>query len=1161
MDGSGQDEAQNGTMREGSSSDQGEPAQPPRKPATGRRFLKGAMWTATALMGAPLLVAGGVMAAMMVGPVNISPLLRLALPVKIVGGGRGLPPRGRLDIGHASLRWTGLRDGFGSPVLLELRDVTILDATGRVADRIDAGAIALDAFPLFHGRLSVTDFRVTGAHIALRRDAQGDVDLDLPGASSGGKGGFPDIDVRHLRRLTLAGTHVVLVDDHDHRTWTVDPLDATLTPVVVKHRHGLVGSVTVGATSEDAGAPVTAHLAAQGAVTPDGTLRWHVALDPLTPSGFASFAPGLAAVRAPVGLTGDITLTSAGRAWYMLPDDALVNVTLGTGEVDAAGSTLYPAEGDAALHMTFGKQTAAGWPAHLDLQALSVQLRAPPAPPAPPAPAGSVTAPPPPPVMVAPPSVPVVKKRGAKKATTRKGKAKGATKVATPQPQPAVELLPPPRLTASGAIDWGNVENAGLMSGGVDLALTSVPFTEIGKYWPVNAAKGARRWVGRNITAGTVRNTQVHLKIGPDAAGGSSTVTGISGGLDGEGMDIHWLRPIAPLHDVDAHLDATSLSTLTLSFKNGWQPTTRTVKSVGVAGSGRLTALPGGMIISDLDKKDQTGTITVGLAGDLRDHVALLSEPRLHVLSRHPLPFTHPQGYGVVNFTLTLPLVAKVSTDDMTLEGHAHLTHVSLERVAMGRGVSDGALDSDVTMHGMKFVGKGAFSHIPADVKGEILFDRASKGQVIDHIVTNLHLTPDNAAAAGIPVADYMSGRGEMKVDYAAIKEAHDRLVLDLDLADAGVHIPLWNKATGRPATVHADLLLDGGSVVAATGIRAKGPDLNVSGEAHFPAGQSPELVIPAFQIGRSTGSATLTMPSRPVQPVSVKVRAHTLDLSPLVEGPPEEKAPVQSTSLHVPQAASGRVQGPPGRPWLIDVTADQLYYRHDRTLGGVKAFIDHNGVRVDRMKLSITEPTAAKAEILPLGNSRRMTADVPDFGALLRRLAVTDMVVGGHAQFEGRFDDTKATAPFRGQLKLSPFTIQHAPGALLVARSLSIYGWLNSKDTSRFEVTRFEMPVTFADGVMHIHDGRAGNGALGATLEGPVNLDRGTLDLSGTIVPAFAINTIPGEIPALGKLLSPEKGGGLLAVKFSLQGRIDKPDFAVSPLTILLPGVLRNLF
>ncbi|AQS85791.1 MAG: AsmA-like C-terminal region-containing protein [Acetobacter aceti] len=1140
MDGSGQGEAQGGAMRGRSEAARDTSA---RKSAASRRVLKGVIWTATALVGVPLLAAGGLMAAMMAGPVNISPLLRFVLPVRIVGGVKGQPPRGRLDIGHASLRWTGLLDGFGSPVRLELRDVTILDATGRVADRIDAGAIALDAFPLFHGRLAITDFSLTGAHLALRRDAQGSVDLDLPGQPSGGKGGFPDIDVRHLRRLALAGTHVVLVDDHDHRTWTVDPLDVALTPVVVKHRHGLVGSITAGVAGESAGAPVTAHLAAQGSLTSAGTLHWHVALDPLTPSGFASFAPQLAAARAPVGLTGDVTLTAAGRSWSMLPSDALVNIALGAGEIDAVGSTLYPAEGNAALHMTFGDRTATGWPAHLDVRALSVQLREPPVP------AGSGT-----------PSSPDVGPDMGMSGSVSAGKSDGTTKnVASHE---AAVSFPPPQLTASGSFDWGNVANVGLMSGAADLALTPVSFTELGKYWPALAAKGARRWVGRNITAGTVRNTQVHLKIGPDAAGRVSGLTGISGGLDAEGMEIHWLRPIAPLHDVDAHLDITSLSTLTLSFSHGWQPATRTIKAVGTTGSGRLTVLPGGMVISDLDRKDQTGAITIGLAGDLRDHVALLSEPRLHILSRHPLPFTHPQGSGVVHFTLTLPLISKVSTDDMTLDGHAHLTHVSLEHVAMGRGVGGGTLDADVTMHGMKFVGAGAFSHIPADVKGEVLFDSASRGQMIDHIVTNLHLTPDNVTAAGVPVAPYMSGRGEMKVDYAAIKDADDQLMLDLDLADAGVHIPLWNKETGHAATVHADLLLDGGNVVAATGVRAKGPDLNVSGEAHFPVGQPPELVIPTFQIGRSTGSATLTIPALAMQPVSVKVRAQTLDLSPLVEGSPEKPEPVkQSTTLHVPEAASGRVQGPPGRPWLIDATADQLYYRHDRMLGGVKAVIDHNGVRVDRMKLSITEPTVAKVEILPLGDSRRLTADVPDFGVLLSHLSITDMVVGGHARFEGRFDDTKETAPFRGNLRLSPFTIQHAPGALLVARSLSIYGWLNSKDTSRFEVTRFEMPVTFADGVMHIHDGRAGNGALGATLEGPVNLDTGTLALSGTIVPSFAINTIPGEIPALGKLLSPEKGGGLLAVKFTLDGKVDKPDFAVSPLTILLPGVLRNLF
>ena len=735
--------------------------------------------------------------------------------------------------------------------------------------------------------------------MALRRDAQGDVDLDLPGAPSGKKGGFPDIDVRHLRRLIITQTHITLTDDQQHRVWTVDPLEADLTPVKVARKRGLAGTFSVTARDGD----VTLHLAAHGTVAPNNTLLWHVDLDPLTPAGLAGLAPDLAAVRAPIALSGDVTLGASDGLKYVMPRDGVARISLGEGEIDAAGSTLYPASGSTTLHMAFGPSRGTIRPAHLDVRDLRVQLRPPPT---------AATA-----------SLPATGASGA-----------------------------PPLLNGAGAFDWPDLSHAKIMTGTVDLALSSLPFADLGQYWPALAAKGARRWTTHNITSGTLENTQVHLKIGTNAKGVSPDVIGISGGLDGRGLDVHWLRPIAPLHGLDAHLDFTNLSTFTITFDHGWQPTTRTLPTVGTKGSGRLAVQPGSMVIKGLDQQDQTGTITVGLNGDLRDHVALLSEPRLHILSRHPLPFTYPQGNGNVRFTLTLPLIAKVTTDDMTLDGHAHLTRVHLTGVAMNRNVDNGTVDAHVTMHGMDLTGKGLFSGIPANVRSNILFDRAKPGQTVDHIVTNLHLTPENVAAAGIPVADYMSGLGELKVDYAAIKGQSDKLALDLDLAQAAVHIPLWSKPVGRSTTVHADLLLNGKDVVAATDIRAVGPELNVNGTARFVQGKPPQLVIPAFQVARSTGAATLTMPRRTTQPVQVTVNAQTLDLSPLVEGPPDKPEPTTNatpTQRHVPEAASGRAKGLPSRPWLIDVTADKLYYQHDRALGGAKAFIVHMSRPVDR--------------------------------------------------------------------------------------------------------------------------------------------------------------------------------------------------------------------
>ncbi|GBR07031.1 AsmA-like C-terminal region-containing protein [Acetobacter oeni] len=1098
-----------------------------------KRLLIAGLAAIGLVIGLPALAVLSLLVAMMFGPVDVTPALRPFLPLAVINGPKGAPPRGRLDIARARLCWTGLRDGFGSPVLLELDDVRILDSAGHVADRIASGAIALDAFPLLHGAIAVTDLRISGAGILLRRNAGGAIDLDLPGPASSAGGGLA-VDPSKLHRVLLSNTHITLADDQLHARWTVDPLEADLTPVAVKHRHGLSGTLTVGVSEVpdqgDATHPFQAKLTAKGALAPDNTLAWHIALDPVTPAGLASVLPGLDAVRAPVGLDADVILRAGPVRHYMMPADVSAMLSLGEGQIKAAGSWLFTQHGTAALHLTPGDRKAGSWPVRLTIGNVAIQLREPPVLPAAPPVASA------PPVVVTQPASP--------------------PSSATAAP----EIFPPPQFTASGEFEWKNIGVPRKVTGTASVALSDMPFTKLGTWWPAAAAKGARLWVTKNITAGTVRNLHITLGIGPDRTGQSADVTSVSGGLDGQAMELHWLRPIIPMEGLDAHLEFVDPRTIKIGFQNGYQPTIRTGHNVGATGTGKLILKPGSMIISDLDKKDQIGTIHVELAGDLRDQLALLAEPRLHVLSRHPIPFTHPRGNALIGFTLQLPLRAHVSTDDMTLDGHAHLTRLHLGDVAMGRAVDDGTLDTDVTMHGMTLAGHVLFSHIPADVKADTTFDDVPSGGTVDHVLAHLHLTPENVEAAGIPVSSYFYNRAEIAVNYTMIKDLPDTVALDLNMLNAGIHLPVWSKAPSVPASAHAVLYVDDGKLQSVEEIRASGPDLKLNGEAKFHPNGPPELLLPNFRISRSVGSARLTIPFSNSGPIAVHVRASTLDLTPLVQGKPKDTGSTPTT-FHVPEAASGRIKGPPGRSWLIDVDADTLWYGKDSALGGVRAHIDHNGTRIERLRFAMTTPTPATVNIEPAGNTRRFTADVPDFGMLLDKLRVTDLMSGGHAKLDGRFDDTRASAPFKGTLNVTPFVITRAPEALRIARNLSIYGWLNTKNESKFEVLRFEMPVSFADGILHIHDGRAGNGALGATLEGPVNLDAGTLDLSGTIVPAFAVNALPGGLPAIGRLFAPEKGGGFLAVKFGLKGKLDDPAFSVSPFSIFLPGVLRKIF
>ena len=142
----------------------------------------------------------------------------------------------------------------------------------------------------------------------------------------------------------------------------------------------------------------------------------------------------------------------------------------------------------------------------------------------------------------------------------------------------------------------------------------------------------------------------------------------------------------------------------------------------------------------------------------------------------------------------------------------------------------------------------------------------------------------------------------------------------------------------------------------------------------------------------------------------------------------------------------------------------------------------------------------------------------------------------------------------------MTGFTLKRVPWAARLLRDVTVYGLLDRAPTPSLSVTRLDAPVRLDGDVLRLTDARVWQPALGLTASGTIGLASGRLDLTGTVVPAYAVNTLPGRIPVIGKLLSPEKGGGLFAATWSVRGPADKPSVAVNPLAALVPGVLRKL-
>jgi hypothetical protein len=80
-------------------------------------------------------------------------------------------------------------------------------------------------------------------------------------------------------------------------------------------------------------------------------------------------------------------------------------------------------------------------------------------------------------------------------------------------------------------------------------------------------------------------------------------------------------------------------------------------------------------------------------------------------------------------------------------------------------------------------------------------------------------------------------------------------------------------------------------------------------------------------------------------------------------------------------------------------------------------------------------------------------------------------------------------------------------------------------------------------------------------TAKGRLDLASASVDLQGTIVPAYFFNSLLGDLPLVGHLFSPERGGGVFAATYTLRGPLSDPTVSVNPLAALTPGFLRGVF
>jgi hypothetical protein len=531
------------------------------------------------------------------------------------------------------------------------------------------------------------------------------------------------------------------------------------------------------------------------------------------------------------------------------------------------------------------------------------------------------------------------------------------------------------------------------------------------------------------------------------------------------------------------------------------------------------------------------------------------------LLGRGGLDFSGASGAAQARMLVHLPLEDTVTMDDIHISATAKLADVHLGKIAADRDLDHAQIALKVDNNGLSAAGAGAYAGIPADLTLTMDFRDGASNAVLQHVTAHGTATAAEVAAAGVPetvTKSFGLGSTALGVDYAARRDRTATLLLDADLLAAQLQTPLgWNKAPGIAASAGARLNFAGGKLVGIDHLHAEGPGLLIASHARIEAEHTHALVLDKLEIGHTRAHGEITFPTAPTEKLRVQFAGPMLDISTYLDQPAAERAkavPAREDSAPVkPEQGS--------EPWAADLNFAAVTLAKGKILAPFKLTAATDGVHITQAAFTAGPPGAFEGRIAPGAGTRSIAVRSSDAGVFLRAIGVADNLDGGHLQLDGVFQDDKAGDPLTGTATLDNFNLRQAPAIGRLLQGMTLYGVLDLLRGPGLHFAKLVAPFRWQRRVLTLNSARAFSPSLGVTAAGDIDLRRRIANVKGTVVPAYFFNQLLGDLPIVGRIFSPEKGGGVFAARYSVTGPLSDPKVGVNPLSALTPGFLREVF
>ncbi|MGR3661593.1 MAG: YhdP family protein [Paracoccaceae bacterium] len=651
-----------------------------------------------------------------------------------------------------------------------------------------------------------------------------------------------------------------------------------------------------------------------------------------------------------------------------------------------------------------------------------------------------------------------------------------------------------------------------------DFALNLISFPRLMALWPPILVPKTRKWLSENIYSGVVHDVAGSVRLEPGQAPRTSV------GFQFKDATVRYIKTLPNIIN-GAGFGVFEDKRFALSFEKG---------QIAAPQGGNIDLSGSTMSIANVTLKPATMVLDLSGSSDITATLSLLSMHPFKVLKNTKLPAD--MATGQVNFDADVSFVMnkKVDIEDVKYQVTGNLSNVHSDVLVTNRTVTAANLSLIVNKKMIEISGPANLGNASGDVTWHQNFGPKFIGTSDIYGTVQLSEAFADEFRLGLPNGS-ISGNGSGAFEIKFRKDQPPVFKLESDLDQVGLAIASIGWTKSRNAT--GDLLVEGvlGTKPSVTNLTLDAPGLDVEG-GKVTLRDSGSLQTASFNRVRVGGwlDAPVTLVGRGSRLApAVEIKGGTLD--------------IRKTSFG---GASGSKSKPTGGP--ISLTMDKVIITEGITLTNFAANLNSNDGLSGEFSARVNGRSRIKGTLVSERNGVAIRVQSNDAGAMARDAGLVENAFGGKLDMTLRPSSRKGV--YNGRLEVSDTRVVNASAMAELLNVVSIVGLLDQLRGPGIQFSDIEGDFVLSPTLFQLKRSSAVGPSIGVSLDGIYDLTTSKMNMQGVLSPIYFLNGI-------GRIFSPRNGEGLFGFAFRIEGTAENPKVRVNPLSILTPGMFREIF